>query len=401
MRVLAVGNMYPPQSFGGYELVWRSAVNHMRARGHEVRVLTTDLRPLPDRTDDPDVHRDLRWYWRDHAFPKLRPRALLRLERGNAAILQRHLSQLRPDVVTWWSMGGMSLSLVERVRRAGLRAVGFVHDDWLCYGPDVDHWRRSFGGRKGLVAPLAERLTGLPARFDLEGAARWVFVSESTRARALACRPGLADTGVAHSGIDPVFLDAAPTHPWNWRLLYVGRIDERKGIDTAVDALTGLPRDASLDIVGSWDETEEDRLRERARALGLAERVRFAGQRTREELLAHYAECDAVVFPVRWDEPWGLVPLEAMGRGRPVVATGRGGSGEYLRDGENCLLFEAGDAAGLAHALTRLSGDEALRARLREGGLGTARRYTEPHFNAAVEREVRAAAGVPAEAALA
>ena len=51
-----------------------------------------------------------------------------------------------------------------------------------------------------------------------------------------------------------------------------------------------------------------------------------------------------VVFPVRWEEPWGLVPIEAMARGRPVVATGRGGSGEYLRDGENCVLFEADDA---------------------------------------------------------
>jgi glycosyltransferase involved in cell wall biosynthesis len=393
--------MYPPQSFGGYELVWRSAVEHLRSEGHEARVLTTDLRPHPDRPDDPDVHRELRWYWRDHAFPKLGPRALLELERGNAAVLERHLAQLRPDVVTWWSMGGMSMSLVERVRRAGLRAVGFVHDDWLCYGPDVDHWRRSFGGRKGLAAPLAERLTGLPAHFELERAARWVFVSESTRGRALACRPGLADTGIAHSGIDTAFLDPAPRHPWRWRLLYVGRIDERKGIDTAIDALAHLPADARLEVVGSWDAREEDRLRDRARALGAGERVEFTGQRDRGELLERYANCDAVVFPVRWDEPWGLVPLEAMGRGRPVVATGRGGSAEYLSDGENCLLFPAGDAAALAGALARLARDPGLRARLRDGGLATAPRYTAPQFNAAVEREVRAAATTTTEAALA
>jgi glycogen(starch) synthase len=73
------------------------------------------------------------------------------------------------------------------------------------------------------------------------------------------------------------------------------------------------------------------------------------------------------------------------------VATGRGGSGEYLRDGQNALLFEAGDAGALAGAVTRLAGDPALRARLREGGAATAPLHTEAVFNAAVLREVEAA----------
>ena len=88
------------------------------------------------------------------------------------------------------------------------------------------------------------------------------------------------------------------------------------------------------------------------------------------------------------------MPLEAMGKGRPVVATGRGGSAEYLRDGENCLLFEAGDAAALAGALTRLATDADLRRRLYDGGLETAARYTEPLYNEAVEQALREAADV-------
>ena len=102
-----------------------------------------------------------------------------------------------------------------------------------------------------------------------------------------------------------------------------------------------------------------------------------------------------MVFPVRWEEPWGLVPLEAMAKGRPVLATGRGGSAEYLRDGENCLLFEADDSSALARALHRLASDPALRARLRAGGLETAPRHTEALFNQAVERLVTSARGVP------
>jgi glycosyltransferase involved in cell wall biosynthesis len=74
-----------------------------------------------------------------------------------------------------------------------------------------------------------------------------------------------------------------------------------------------------------------------------------------------------------------------MARGRAVASTARGGSREYLRDAGNCLLFEADDADGLASAVRRLAGDEALRARLRQGGLETARRHTDVAFHRAVE----------------
>ena len=75
MRLLTVGNMYPPHHFGGYELVWRAAVEHLRGAGHEVRVLTTDVDTGTTEPDDPDVHRELRWHLRDGEFDELGPRA--------------------------------------------------------------------------------------------------------------------------------------------------------------------------------------------------------------------------------------------------------------------------------------------------------------------------------------
>src|SRR5688500_15113330 len=108
--------MYPPQHLGGYELMWRSWVAHLRARGPEVRVLTSDWRqPGADSSlpEDHDVHRDLRWYWHDHRFPRMGPAARLALERHNAAVLDRSLAEFAPDAVCWWAMGGMSLSLIE------------------------------------------------------------------------------------------------------------------------------------------------------------------------------------------------------------------------------------------------------------------------------------------------
>jgi glycosyltransferase involved in cell wall biosynthesis len=85
------------------------------------------------------------------------------------------------------------------------------------------------------------------------------------------------------------------------------------------------------------------------------------------------------------------VPLEAMAVGTPVVATGTGGSAEYLQDGENCLIFERDDAAALAAAVGRLAGDGDLRERLRDGGVATAARYGEEPYNRAVVAAVERA----------
>jgi len=275
-------------------------------------------------------------------------------------------------------MGGMSLSLVAQARRAGLPSAAFVHDDWLVYGPHVDAWLRGVR-RAGPLARAMWRATGIPTWFAPGEVDAWLFVSAATRCAAERAVGALGGARVAHSGIHAGFLDPQPASPWRWRLLYVGRIDARKGIDTAVDALAGLPREATLTVIGAGDERHLAELRARAGA-----RVAFAGPHDRDALKRAYADADVVLFPVRWEEPWGLVPLEAMAMGRPVVATGRGGSAEYLRDGENALFFDAGDAPGLAAAVRRLAGDEHLRARLREGGLRTAPCYTEAAFHAAV-----------------
>src|SRR5581483_208114 len=102
-----------------------------------------------------------------------------------------------------------------------------------------------------------------------------------------------------------------------------------------------------------------------------------------------------VLFPTEWDEPFGIVPLEAMACATPVIATGTGGSGEFLVDGENSVLFEAGDAAALARAIDALGHDEQLRNRVVSGGLRTASTLTVDALAEGLEAQhVAAAEGV-------
>jgi glycosyltransferase involved in cell wall biosynthesis len=395
MRILAVGNMYPPHHIGGYELMWKAADDHARAAGHEVRVLTSDYRdPSVGDDEPPDVHRTLRWYWswERYEFPELTLMQRIRLERTNAAELDRHLREFRPDVVAWWSMGCMSLSLIEQVRRAGLPAIFSVHDDWLVYGWKADAWIRIWRGRRRTLGAVTERAVGLPVHVDPAEAGRLLFNSSYTQRRASDAGIDTRNSEVIHPGIDERYLDAHPVRPWAWRLLYAGRIDRQKGVDLAVEAVAQLPAQCSLTISGTGDASYVAEMRARATQLDIEDRVHFRGFAGIDELRVRYAEADVVLFPVRWDEPFGLVPLEAMGMGRVVVSTARGGTAEFIRDGVNAVVMPADDATALARCVKRLAADQPWREHLRDGGLRTAAAHTVTEFATRTVAEIERAA---------
>ena len=396
LRILAIGNMYPPHHAGGYELAWQRAMRHAESLGHNVRVLVSDYRQGGDLDEEQsDVHRTLRWYLDldRYEFERLSLLDRVRLERHNAVELRRHITDFRPDVVAWWSMGCMSLSLIEQVRRVGIPAIFIVHDDWLVYGGTHDQWIRTWTGtRRSRLAPAAERLCGVPARVELNAAGAFVFNSHYTLERARQTGLDTTAATVVHPGIDERFLEPAAPQPWRWRLAYVGRIDRQKGIDTAVAALAHLPESATLTIWGSGDQRYVAEMKALADRLGVSQRVRFEGFVSGDAVRSTYADADVVIFPVRWNEPFGLVPLEAMGTGRVVVTTARGGTAEFVRDGENALVFAADDERQLAGCVMRLAQDEALRARLHEGGLRTAAQFTAARFAARTVAEIERAA---------
>src|SRR3989442_10817064 len=176
-------------------------------------------------------------------------------------------------------------------------------------------WPRLFDGRPR-AARVARWLTGVPAAVpDLGASGAFCFVSDALRSDAEKhSRWTFPTSTVTYSGIDRS-LFVAPSgdsnggaRSWDWRLLCAGRIDRRKGIDTAVRALAELPEVARLDVVGRGDAGELARLRAIAAELGMSERVRFSDV-GRDELAARYRAADVVVFPPVWEEPFGLVPL--------------------------------------------------------------------------------------------
>lgn len=380
LRILAIGNMYPPHHSGGYEVMWQRAMQQARALGHHVRVLVSNHRETGDLPEtDPDVHRNLRMYWDQgrYEFLSLNAWQRLQLERHNNRELLRHLEAFRPDVVSFWSMGCLSLSLIEQVRRRGLPAVFIVHDDWLVYGRTHDQWIWAWNRTpwRRRLGPVVGRACGVPTTVDLDRTGPLVFNSRYTLGRAQEAGVSADEMDVVYPGIDERFASPLPPRRWRWRVLYVGRLDRQKGLDTAVEALAHLPALATLTIWGTGDKSYVSEMKALAARVGAADRVSFHGFADPERLIGAYEEADVVVFPVRWQEPFGLVPLEAMALGRLVVTTARGGSAEYLRDQQNALVFGADNPAAIAERIRRLAEDQRLRERLLAGGRETAARF--------------------------
>jgi len=189
-----------------------------------------------------------------------------------------------------------------------------------------------------------------------------IVASEHVRRHALA-------TGYPADQVDvvPYFVAAAPVvTPVAGTVLTGGRLVREKGIDLFLAALSRVAAPCRAVIAGDGIETSA--LRAQALASGLAERVQFAGWQDETAMTSLLGEAAVVAVPSRWPEPSGILGLEAMAHGRPVVAFETGGIPEWLVHGETGLLVGPGDIEGFARALdTLLSGPE-LAMRMGEAG---------------------------------
>ncbi|GAB2746764.1 glycosyltransferase [Streptomyces bullii] len=158
---------------------------------------------------------------------------------------------------------------------------------------------------------------------------------------------------------------AAPPGPYRHRILQLGRLVPRKGAAVAVAALARLP-DTELLVVGGPpkdrldDDPEVRRLRGIARDAGVADRVRFTGGVPSDQVPPLLRSADVVVCPADY-EPFGIVPLEAMACGVPVVASAVGGQLDTVADPGTGRLVPPRDPEALARAVAGLLADPAAR----------------------------------------
>jgi glycosyltransferase involved in cell wall biosynthesis len=262
-------------------------------------------------------------------------------------------------------------------------------------GRRVGGFHGYFAHQPAAVAAAAARASGRRFGFSVHALdARKVPARELTaRARAasvvVACnhdvaepvrQPGVPLRLIPH-GVDlELFRPRAAHGSPPLRLLAVGRLVPKKGLDVLVEAAKLLEFRFQLQIIGRGPQRE--RLEGAIRAAGLGDRVRLAGPVTHAELPDRYADSDVVVVPSVIDATGdrdGLpnVVLEAMASGRPVVASDVAAIGAAVAHPAERAAGPPGDPGALAAALTELAGDPRLRAALG----GAARRRVERDFD--------------------
>ncbi len=193
-------------------------------------------------------------------------------------------------------------------------------------------------------------------------------------------------------------LDVAPDQPL---VGIVCRLDPWKGVETFLEAAAQValrePRTVFAVVGGPiiGQESYEVTLRRKARDLGIAERVRFTSWRYKpEDMPDVHRALDILVLASVEPEPFGLVVLEAMATGKPVIATAHGGPLEIIEDGRSGDLVPPGDTVAMADAIVGLIEDPARRARV--GALARERvlaHYTAEQYVAGVDAIYRELAG--------
>jgi glycosyltransferase involved in cell wall biosynthesis len=162
-------------------------------------------------------------------------------------------------------------------------------------------------------------------------------------------------------------------------LLYVGQLIRGKGVDLMLKAVATMSDDWHLTIVGTG--RQESEFKALASELNIAQKVHFAGWVDHDQLNNYYARSQLVVVPSRWPEPFGMVGIEAMARGRPVVGFASGGITDWLIHGQNGLLAKPGCTDDLAKKINLLMKDTELSQKLgKQARQHVLKNYTHEKF---------------------
>ena len=358
MRLLIVTPVFPPD-IGGHATAIPPLARYLCRRGHQVNVLTVSDRADIDDSRYPfavvriarPAPRFLRWLRTIRTILKLGSRADVLLVYGLAlesvvanALLRRPLVMKVVGDLAW--------------ERAVL--LGRVHDTFEVfqqqrYGARVEALRRLRAWwirRADRVIAHSQWMAGWIARWEVP-----------------ASRIAVIPNGVE---LPEALVPATLPLSTPVTLVTAARLTRWKGIAELITVVAGR-RDLGLVVVG--DGPDRVHLEQTAREAGAADRVFFAGRRSREETLDIMASCDIFVLNSAWEGMPHAV-LDAMVLGMPLIATAVGGVPEVVTDGESGLVIPPSDPDALREAIERLIASPAERARLADGARRGAERFT-------------------------
>ena len=343
---------------GGVQVHVRELSEHLRALGHEVHILAPGRHP-GSRADVQIVGR---------AVPVRGNGSVARISFGPQVgrVVGRALRDVRPDVIHVHEPLVPSVSM-HAVLQANAPVVATFHSNV---------------GRER-VGSLWFRLAVPMIRPVWNRLARRIAVSEAAR-HSVTSRMGDGDLRIVPNGVDVSrFAAAKPAAlPPGRHVVFVGRLEERKGFPVAVRAFAELARvypDLRLLVIGDGSERDAvETLPANARS-----RVEMLGRVEDDRLASYLKASDLYIGPATGGESFGIVLAEAMAAGLPIIASDIDGYRDVARDGREALLVPPGEPAALVAGVRRVLDDATLAESLGRAG---ERRAHEFDWNVVTDR---------------
>lgn len=365
MKILYINSLYSPLVKGGAEISLQLIVEGMKSLGHEVVVAS--LHPestfLTDQVNGVKVFRvplkNDYWPYQDSQTSKLSKLAWHIRDRRNAAMgetIRKILQEERPDVVSCHNLAGWSIAVWDEIHAAGIPIIQVLHDFYLlCPNSNMNK-----DGKPCETQCVSCHLLRSAHPKTSSHVSAVVGISRSILSR-------FTSAGYFPNAIQKVIYNVrtAPEsstprvreHGQKLVLGYLGTISKVKGVEWLIRQFLDLNIPATLKIAGKGDE----KVMEELKALAVGHEVEFVGYVKSNDFLK---DVDVLVVPSLWDEPLGMVAIEALANSVPVITSGKGGLSESVKHEQNGLISPPVRPDSLSEAIVRLFEDPSLYNRL-------------------------------------
>lgn len=338
LRILIITNLYPPQVIGGYERGMADCARLLADRGHTVLVLTSNTEEYTTNTTttvtEPPVNRCLYLCgaWTKEGTQWFSGEQVLTRTFYNRQTVALEVQTFKPDVCLAGNIDFLGLELLEKILADGIPVAHYV-----------------MNATPGYVSELAPN----SKLHQYITCSSWI-------------REGLKQQGYPVETAQTIYPGAAVEEFYQaelpprdrLRIAYASLVMHYKGADVLIEALSLLNASGiefSATIAGGTLQPEFVKaLQEFVESEGMQDKVKFPGVLSRQQLKELYQTHNVLVFPSRFQEPFGISQIEAMAAGLTLVTSGTGGAGEIVEDGKDGLIFESENPLDLANVLSSL-----------------------------------------------
>jgi glycosyltransferase involved in cell wall biosynthesis len=371
MKILFLSSLYSPHIGGGAEIILQRTAEGLQQRGCDVSVLVTgpDAGLAVDTVNEVKVYRAglHNFYWQ---FSAQRPGRLARLgwhlrDRYNSAMrayVKQVIKREQPQVVVCHNLAGWSVSVWDEITAAGLPIVQVLHDMYLmCPSSNMFKKGRCCQQQCGSCQQFRKGHDVRSAQVStVVGVSNYMLEKLQKHGYFTGARGYVVHNASPYAAMPTPSAPRPISEIWKkapLRFGYMGTLSEQKGLRWLIEQFQRLPFNATLQIAGRGQLSDEAQLK----ALATSPKISFVGYQKPEEF---YRQIDVAVVPSIWNEPFGLVAVEACAHSVPVIASRMGGLPEIIQDSLNGLLCSPDDPDSLGHAMLKLHQQPELLERL-------------------------------------